>query len=100
MPEELERIFTPSTLMPHTPPLPPLQPPHATSNVIEKLHCSKMQWHKRGVMSWYDLPSPSLPTSGCLQPLPPLLHPFCLHSTPTPKHTHATYATASRPLSD
>src|SRR5260370_40300373 len=40
---------------------------------MEKLCHSKMLWHKRGVMSWYDLPSPSLPTSGCLRPhLPPL----------------------------
>src|SRR5258708_7933365 len=34
-------------------------------------------------LSWYDLPSPSLPTSGCLQAFPPLLCPFCLHSAPT-----------------
>ncbi len=51
-------------------------------------------------LSWYDLPSPSLATSGHLQPLLPLLHPFCLHSTPTPKHTCTTYAAASHPLSD
>ncbi len=37
----------------------------------------------QSIMSWYNLPSPSLPTSSCLQPHPPLLPPlclFCLHS--------------------
>ncbi len=56
-------------------------------------------WNKVQV-SWYNLPSPSLPTFGCLQPLPPLLCPFCLHSAPALKHTCATYATALCPLSD
>src|SRR5258706_14065942 len=32
-------------------------------------------------MSWYDLPSPSPPTSSCLQPHLPPLRLFCLHST-------------------
>src|SRR5258708_6139837 len=49
-------------------------------------------------VSWYDLPSPSPPTSGHLQPHLPPLHPICLHSAPTPKHTCATYATMSCPL--
>src|SRR5258707_13302782 len=56
--------------------------------------------HRCIVVSWYNLPSPSLPTSGCLQPLLPLLHPFHLHSTPTLKHACATYTTASHPPSD
>src|SRR5258707_14839642 len=38
-------------------------------------------------VSWYDLPSPSPPTSGHLRSLPPPLCPFHLHSAPTPKHT-------------
>src|SRR5258708_26152017 len=73
--------------------------------------------HKKGVMSWdalwvdpvcsddcylswYNLPSPSLPTSGCLRAFPPPLCPFRLHSAPTPKHACTTYATALHPLSD
>src|SRR6266436_3143832 len=31
-------------------------------------------------LSWYDLPSPSPPTSSHLRPHPPPLHLFCLHS--------------------
>src|SRR5258708_17981278 len=31
------------------------------------------EWEEKWV-SWYDLPSPSPPTSGCLQPHPPPLH--------------------------
>ncbi len=44
-------------------------------------------------VSWYDLPSPSLPTSSHLWPHPPPLHLFCLHSAPTPMHTCATCTT-------
>src|SRR5258705_12667073 len=44
-------------------------------------------------LSWYDLPSPSLPTSSDLQPhQPPLCH-FCLQSAPTPMCTCATCMT-------
>src|SRR5258707_124121 len=51
-------------------------------------------------LSWYDLPSPSLPTSSHLQPHPPPLHLFHLHPAPTPMHTCATCTTTSHPLSD
>src|SRR6266436_9098379 len=46
--------------------------------------CRVMEWLTP--MSWYDLPSPSPPTSGCLQPHLPPLHLFCLCSAPTLKH--------------
>ncbi len=36
------------------------------------------QWVGR--LSWYDLPSPSPPTSGCLRPHLPLLPPLCSNS--------------------
>src|SRR6266436_7641675 len=48
-------------------------------------------------MSWYNLPSPSLPTPGHLQPHPPPLCSICPHSTPTLKHTCATYASYVMP---
>src|SRR5258708_23329212 len=51
-------------------------------------------------LSWYDLPSPSLPTSSDLQPHPPPLCLFCLQSAPTPMCTCATCMTMSCPLSD
>src|SRR5258705_5627367 len=54
-------------------------------------------------MSWYDLPSPSLPTSGCLQPLPPplcsnskaYLHNLCNCVMPTLRLTTDQYQTHS-----
>src|SRR6266404_2953502 len=51
-------------------------------------------------LSWYDLPSPSPPTSSCLQPHLHPLHLFCLCSTPTPMHTCTTCTTMLHPLSD
>src|SRR6266436_6403264 len=49
-------------------------------------------------VSWYNLPSPSPPTSSHLQPhLPPLCL-FHLHSTPTLMHTCTTCTTMSCPL--
>src|SRR5258708_32192319 len=52
------------------------------------------------ILSWYDLPSPSPPTSSHLRPHPPPHCLFCLHSAPTPMHTCATCTTTSHPLSD
>src|SRR5258708_9576943 len=46
-------------------------------------------------LSWYNLPSPSPPTSSHLQPhLPPLCL-FCLHSAPTPMCTCTTCTTST-----
>src|SRR5258708_21551816 len=59
----------------------------AGDRVLARIYCNDQ------FLSWYDLPSPSLPTSGHLRALPPLLCPFHLHSTPTLKHACATYAT-------
>src|SRR5258708_29862165 len=37
-------------------------------------------------LSWYNLPSPSLPTSGCLRPHPPPLHSIPLRKVNTCKY--------------
>src|SRR5258708_7880672 len=68
--------------------------------IFEEIHSEFYLLAVTEQMSWYDLPSPSPPTSGCLQPHLPPLHLFCLHSTPILKHTCATHTTMSCPLSD
>src|SRR5258708_5813876 len=52
------------------------------------------------LLSWYDLPSPSLPASSRLQPHPPPLHLFHLCSAPTLMCTCATCMTMLHPLLD
>src|SRR5258708_2856539 len=51
-----------------------LLPPPPARVVDGQTHCHG------GPMSWYNLPSPSLPTSGCLQPHLPLLPLLCSNS--------------------
>src|SRR5258705_2194002 len=83
-----------------------ISPPEAMWHIFQfALHgCTptvyRLQLHLQGEMSWYNLPSPSPPTPGCLQPHLPPLCTFCLHSAPTLKHTFATCTTTSHPLSD
>src|SRR5258708_23655142 len=80
---------------------------HGLCTTLHTLPCTSMHLHvplhtsaHLHALSWYDLPSPSPPTPGHLQPHPPPLHTLCLHSTPTPKHTCATCTTTLHPLSD
>src|SRR5258708_100192 len=51
-----------------------MKTPHSQLSNDLKLTGCMVKDLKRCRVSWYGLPSPSLPTSCCLQPLPPPLH--------------------------
>src|SRR5260221_3177661 len=67
----------------------------------------RLNWERYSDLSWYDLPSPSPPTSNCLRLPPPPLRllrlPLCffrLRFAPTLMRTCTAHTTTSCPLSD
>src|SRR5258708_8349408 len=70
---------------------------------MKKSQCDakiSLNWYSETIVSWYNLPSPSPPTSSHLRPHPHPLCLFCLHSAPTPMCTCTTCTTTMHPLLD
>src|SRR5260370_41388192 len=97
--------LSPGTELPHswTFPLSPAEQKELDNFLQENLvngHIHPSKSPMGAPVSWYNLPSPSLPTSIHLQPhLPPLCF-IHLHSAPTLMRTCTTCTTMSCPLSD